>query len=78
MQKKTYSFSSSRTACYFEASFAQFSKVVEKDRCVFVTDQHVFDHQKKYFEMNPDATPQEYNDDVRYWESCNTGYCDDF
>jgi 3-dehydroquinate synthase len=49
MQKKTYSFSSSRTTCYFDASFAQFNKVVEKDRCVFVTDQHLFDHHRKYF-----------------------------
>jgi 3-dehydroquinate synthase len=50
MQKKTYSFSSSRTVCYFEASFAQFDKtVVEKERCVFITDQHVFDRHKKYF-----------------------------
>lgn len=33
---------------------------------------------KKYKEMNPDATPSEYNDDMRYWESCNRGDCDDF
>lgn len=49
MQKKTYSFSSSRTTCYFDASFSQFNKVSEKDRCVFITDQHVFDQHKKYF-----------------------------
>jgi 3-dehydroquinate synthase len=49
MQKKTYSFSSARTTCYFEASFLQINKVVEKDRCVFITDQHVFDEHKKYF-----------------------------
>ena len=49
MHKKTYSFSSSRTTCYFEASFSQFNKVAEKDRCVFITDQHVFDQHKKYF-----------------------------
>ena len=49
MQKKTYSFSSSRTTCYFEASFSQINKVVEKDRCVFITDQHVFDAHKRYF-----------------------------
>ena len=49
MQKKTYSFSSARTTCYFDASFSQFNKVAEKDRCVFITDQHVFDQHKKYF-----------------------------
>jgi 3-dehydroquinate synthase len=49
MQKKTYSFSSSRSTCYFDASLAQLGQVLEKDRCVFITDQHVFDRQKKYF-----------------------------
>ncbi len=52
MQKKTYSFSSSRTTCYFEASFSQINKVVEKERCVFITDQHVFDANKKYFKSS--------------------------
>ncbi|HVY76107.1 MAG TPA: 3-dehydroquinate synthase [Puia sp.] len=49
MQKKTYSFSSSRTTCYFDASLAKIGEVVEKDRCIFVTDEHVFERQKKYF-----------------------------
>jgi 3-dehydroquinate synthase len=49
MLKKTFSFSSSRTTCYFDASFSQIGSLVEKDRCVFVTDQHIFDHHKKYF-----------------------------
>lgn len=49
MQKKTYSFSTSRTACYFEASFSQINKVVEKERCIFITDQHVYNAHKKYF-----------------------------
>jgi 3-dehydroquinate synthase len=49
MLKKTFSFSSSRTTCYFDASFSQIGNLVEKDRCIFVTDQHIFDHHKKYF-----------------------------
>ncbi len=49
MQKKTFSFSTSRTTCYFEASFSQINKVVEKERCIFITDQHVYDPHKKYF-----------------------------
>jgi 3-dehydroquinate synthase len=49
MLKKTFSFSSSKTTCYFDASFAQIGNVFEKDRAVFITDEHVFDHHKKYF-----------------------------
>lgn len=49
MLKKTFSFSSSKTACYFDASFAQIGKLVEKERCIFITDQHVFDHHKNAF-----------------------------
>jgi 3-dehydroquinate synthase len=49
MLKKVFSFSSSKTTCYFDASFAQIGNLVEKDRSVFITDQHVFDHHKKYF-----------------------------
>jgi 3-dehydroquinate synthase len=49
MLKKTFSFSSSRTTCYFDASLAQIGNLVEKDRSVFITDQHIFEHHKKYF-----------------------------
>ncbi len=49
MLKKTYSFSTSRTTCYFDASFSQIGSLVEKDKSVFITDQHVFDRHKKYF-----------------------------
>ncbi len=49
MLKKTFSFSVSKTNCYFDASFAQIGTVVEKDRSIFVTDQHVFDLHKKIF-----------------------------
>ena len=49
MLKKTFSFSASRTTCYFDASFAQIGNLVEKDRSIFITDQHIFDHHKKYF-----------------------------
>ena len=49
MLKKTFSFSSSKTTCYFDASFAQIGNLVEKDRCIFITDQHVFGFHKKNF-----------------------------
>jgi shikimate kinase / 3-dehydroquinate synthase len=49
MLKKTFSFSASKTTCYFDASFAQIGSLVEKDRSVFITDQHIFEHHKKYF-----------------------------
>jgi 3-dehydroquinate synthase len=49
MLKKTFSFSSSKTTCYFDASFAQIGNLVEKDRSIFITDQHVYDHHKKFF-----------------------------
>jgi 3-dehydroquinate synthase len=49
MLKKTFSFSTSKTVCYFDASLAQIGSLVEKDRSVFITDQHIFDLHKKYF-----------------------------
>ena len=49
MLKKTFSFSVSKTTCYFDASFAQIGNVVEKDRSIFITDQHVYDLHKKLF-----------------------------
>ena len=49
MLKKTFSFSSSKTNCYFEASFAQIGNLVEKDRCIFITDQHIYEHHKRHF-----------------------------
>ena len=49
MLKKTFSFSVSKTTCYFDASFAQIGSVIEKDRSIFITDQHVYDHHKKFF-----------------------------
>jgi len=49
MLKKTFSFSVSKTTCYFDASFAQIGNVVERDRSIFITDQHVYDLHKKIF-----------------------------
>ena len=49
MLKKTFSFSASRTTCYFDASFANIGNLLEKDRSIFITDQHIYDHHKKYF-----------------------------
>jgi 3-dehydroquinate synthase len=49
MLKKTFSFSASKTTCYFDASFGQIGNIVEKDRSIFITDQHIYDHHKKFF-----------------------------
>jgi 3-dehydroquinate synthase len=49
MLKKIVSFSASKTTCYFDASFDQIGNLIEKDRCIFITDQHVYDHQRKHF-----------------------------
>src|SRR5664279_2297118 len=49
MLKKIFSFSASKTTCYFDASFSQLGNLVEKDRSIFITDQHVFDHHRKHF-----------------------------
>ena len=49
MLKKTFSFSHSRTTCYFDTSFAQIGQAVEKDNAVFVTDQHIYDLHRKAF-----------------------------
>ena len=49
MLKKTFAFSASKTVCYFDASFAQIGGLIEKDRSIFVTDQHVFEHHQKSF-----------------------------
>ncbi len=49
MLKKTFSFSASKTTCYFDASFAQIGELVEKDRSIFITDQHIYDSHRKHF-----------------------------
>ena len=49
MLKKTFSFSASKTNCYFDASFAQIGELVEKDRSIFITDQHIYDSHRKHF-----------------------------
>jgi 3-dehydroquinate synthase len=49
MLKKTVSFTASKTTCYFDASFAQIGKIVDKDRCIYITDQHVYDLHKNFF-----------------------------
>jgi hypothetical protein len=35
------------------------------------------DSWNRYKEMNPDATPEQYNDDMQYWEDCRHGHCPD-
>jgi 3-dehydroquinate synthase len=49
MLKKTVSFSASKTNYYFDVTFAQIKNLVDPTRCVFITDQHVFDFHRKYF-----------------------------
>jgi 3-dehydroquinate synthase len=49
MLKKTFSFSSAKTTCYFDSSFADIGNLVEKDRAVLITDQNIFDHHQKLF-----------------------------
>jgi 3-dehydroquinate synthase len=49
MLKKTFSFSNSRTTCYFDESISHIGNLVEIDRSIFITDQHVFDCHKKHF-----------------------------
>lgn len=49
MQKKTYAFSSGRTACYFDAAFADIDRLTDRDCAIFVTDEHVFEKYKTQF-----------------------------
>ncbi|KAF0240416.1 MAG: 3-dehydroquinate, partial [Chitinophagaceae bacterium] len=53
MQKKTISFSSKKTAFYFDAIFAYLDKLVSKEKAVIITDEHVFTaHKKKLIGWN--------------------------
>ncbi len=49
MQKKTYSFSSARTAYYFDARFSYLEKLVDKGHAVIITDENIFREQQKKF-----------------------------
>jgi 3-dehydroquinate synthase len=49
MKKVTYKFSSASTDFYFDASFAQLSKLLAKDNGVIVTDEHIFSKHKTKF-----------------------------
>ena len=49
MLKRTVSFSATKTNYYFDASLAQIGSLIEQNRCIFITDQHIYDLQKKYF-----------------------------
>ena len=53
MQKKTISFSTKKTAFYFDANFAYLDKLVSKEKAVIITDEHVFTaHKKKLIGWN--------------------------
>jgi 3-dehydroquinate synthase len=48
MQKKSFSFSSSSTVnYYFDADFSYLEKITEKDCTVIITDENLFERQKK-------------------------------
>lgn len=47
MQKKTISFSTKKTAFYFDAAFTYLDKLVSKEKAVIITDEHVFTAHKK-------------------------------
>lgn len=49
MLKKSFAFSSAKTSCYFDGAFSQIGNLVEKERSVFITDQHIYEHHQKYF-----------------------------
>jgi 3-dehydroquinate synthase len=49
MQKKTYSFCSSATDFYFDASFTLLNKLVGKKNGIVITDKHVFTKHKQVF-----------------------------
>ena len=49
MVKKTYTFSNSQVAYYFDADFSHIEKLVSKDLAVVITDEHIFDKHKKKF-----------------------------
>src|ERR1700751_1619767 len=49
MRKKSFQFSSRKVDCYFDASFAQLEKLVDRNQAVVVTDQNIFSiHRKKF------------------------------
>lgn len=49
MKKKTYRFSSAAVDCYFDASFRELDKLVDKKKAVIITDEHVFSAHKSKF-----------------------------
>jgi shikimate kinase / 3-dehydroquinate synthase len=49
MQKKTFAFSVASTTCYFDGTQTELKKLLAGEDVVFVTDQHLFDNQPKWF-----------------------------
>ncbi|MCA6449735.1 MAG: 3-dehydroquinate synthase [Chitinophagaceae bacterium] len=49
MKKRSFTFSNTTVAYYFDADFAQVEKLAPKENAVIVTDEHVFAKHKKKF-----------------------------
>ncbi|MBS1917269.1 MAG: 3-dehydroquinate synthase [Bacteroidetes bacterium] len=49
MQKKSYQFSSKEVAYYFDADFSFLEKLTDKNNTIIITDENVFNSQKKKF-----------------------------
>lgn len=49
MIKKKYRFSSTAVDCYFDASFRELKTLVDKDKTIIITDEHVFAAHKAKF-----------------------------
>lgn len=49
MKKRSFTFSNSTVAYYFDADFAQVEKLAPRENAVIVTDEHVFAKHKKKF-----------------------------
>jgi 3-dehydroquinate synthase len=49
MNKLQYKFSGKTTSCYFDADLSYLEKLVDKDRAVLITHDHVFSTQQKKF-----------------------------
>lgn len=49
MNKLQYKFSGKTTSCYFDADLSYLERLVDKDRAVLITDDHVFAAQQRKF-----------------------------
>lgn len=53
MKKRTYQFSSASVTRYFDASFKELDKIVDRNKAIIITDDHVFNaHKSKFNKWN--------------------------